>query len=123
LFCQAVVYLLVALPAVAQSQAFATITIKATRSADPRNARVQVLPNDDLIASAVPLITLLRYAYDVPVNPSPRLSTLPDWTVREKYDIEAKALNNAILQVFRTAKCEADFSKLSADCSPSVSAS
>ena len=37
-FCQAVVYLLVALPAVAQSQAFATITIKPARSADPRSA-------------------------------------------------------------------------------------
>jgi len=95
-FCQAVVYLLVALPAVAQSQAFATITIKPARSADPRNARVQVLPNADLIASAVPVITLLSYAYDVPVNPSPRLSPLPDWTLREKYDIEAKAPANAI---------------------------
>ena len=95
-FCQAVVYLLVALPAVAQSQAFATITIKPARSADPRNARVQVLPNGDLIASAVPVITLLSYAYDVPVNPSPRLSPLPDWTLREKYDIEAKAPANAI---------------------------
>jgi len=90
-FCQAVVYLLVAMPSVAQSQAFATITIKPARSADPRNARVQVLPNGDLIASAVPVIRLLSYAYDVPVNPSPRLSPLPDWTLREKYDIEAKA--------------------------------
>jgi uncharacterized protein (TIGR03435 family) len=95
-FCDAVVYVLVAVPAVAQSQAFATITIKPARSADPRNARVQVLPNGDLIASAVPVITLLSYAYDVPVNPSPRLSPLPDWTVRERYDIEAKAPANAI---------------------------
>ncbi|MGB9455063.1 MAG: TIGR03435 family protein [Bryobacteraceae bacterium] len=95
-FCQAVVYLLVALPAVAQSQAFATITIKPARSANPRNARVQVLPNGDLIASAVPVITLLSYAYDVPVNPSPRLSLLPGWTLREKYDFEAKAPANAI---------------------------
>src|SRR6266699_758236 len=95
-FCQADVYLLVALPAVAQSQAFATITIKPARSADPRNARVEVLPNGDLIASAVPVITLLSYACDVPVNPSPRLSPLPDWTLREKYDIEAKAPANAI---------------------------
>ena len=94
LFCQAVVYLLVALPAVAQAQAFATITIKPARSADPRNARVQVLPNGDLIASAVPVITLLSYAYDVPVNPSPRLSGLPEW--RETYDIEAKAPANAV---------------------------
>ena len=95
-FCQALVYLLVALPAAAQSQAFATITIKPARSADPRNARVQVLPNGDLIASAVPVITLLSYAYDVPVNPSPRLSPLPNWTLTEKYDIEAKAPANAI---------------------------
>jgi len=95
-FCQAVVYLLVALPAVAQSQAFSRITIKPAHLADPRNARVQVLPNGDLIASAVPVITLLSYAYDVPVNPSPRLSPLPDWTVGEKYDIEAKAPANAV---------------------------
>jgi uncharacterized protein (TIGR03435 family) len=95
-FCQAVAYLLAALPAVAQSQAFAKITIRPARSTDARNMRVQVLPNGDLIASAVPVITLLSYAYDVPVNPSPRLSPLPDWTLREKYDIEAKAPANAI---------------------------
>src|SRR5437868_14292510 len=93
-FCQAVVCFLVALPAVAQSQAFATITIEPARSADPRNSRVQVLPNGDLIASAVPVVRLLSYAYDVPVNPSPRLSGLPGW--RETYDIEAKAPANTI---------------------------
>jgi len=95
-FCQALIYLLVALPAVAQSQAFAMITIKPARSAAPRNAHVQLLPNGDLIASAVPVITLLSYAYDVPVNPSPRLSPLPDWIFRERYDIEAKAPAHAI---------------------------
>ncbi|MGA1982260.1 MAG: TIGR03435 family protein [Acidobacteriaceae bacterium] len=95
-FCRAVVFLLVALPAVAQSQAFTTITIKPAASADPRSARVQVLPNGDLIASAVPVVRLLSDAYDVPVNGSPRLSALPDWTVRERYDIEAKAPANAI---------------------------
>src|SRR5579862_3952930 len=95
-FCQALIYLLVALPAVAQSQAFAMITIKPARSADPRNAHVQLLPNGDLIASAVPVITLLSYAYDLPVNPSPRLSPLPNWTLTEKHDIEAKARANVI---------------------------
>jgi uncharacterized protein (TIGR03435 family) len=95
-FCQAVVCVLVGLSAVAQPQAFATITITPARSADPRNTRVQVLPDGDLVASAVPVITLLSYAYDVPVNPSPRLSPLPDWTFRERYDIEAKAAANAI---------------------------
>jgi uncharacterized protein (TIGR03435 family) len=95
-FCQAAAYLLVALPAAAQSQAFATITIKLASSAGPRTPRMQVLPNGDLIAIAVPVITLLSYSYDVPVNPSPRLSPLPDWTLRERYDIEAKAPANAI---------------------------
>jgi len=93
-FCRAAVYLLLALPAVAQSQSFATITIKPARSSDARNARMQVHPNGDLFASAVPVIRLLSYAYDVPVNPSPRLSGLPEW--RETYDIEAKAPANAV---------------------------
>ena len=95
-FWRAAVYLLLALPAVAQSQAFGTITIKPARSTDARNTRMQVLRNGDLIASAVPVIRLLSYAYGVPVNPSPRLSGLPDWTLREWYDIEAKAPANAI---------------------------
>ncbi|MGA7411653.1 MAG: TIGR03435 family protein [Bryobacteraceae bacterium] len=95
-FCPALVSLLVALPAVALPQAFATITIKPARSAEPANERVQVLANGDLIASAVPVITLLSYSYDVPVNPSPRLSPLPDWTYLERYDIEAKAPANVI---------------------------
>jgi uncharacterized protein (TIGR03435 family) len=95
-FCQAVVYVLVALPAIAQSQAFATITIEPAPSGDSSNTRVQMLPNGDLIARAVPVIRLLSYAYDVPVNPSPRLSALPDWAIRERYDIDAKAPANAI---------------------------
>jgi uncharacterized protein (TIGR03435 family) len=57
---------------------------------------VQLLPNGGLIASAVPVITLLSYAYDVPVNPSPRLSRLPSWTLTERYDIEAKAPANVV---------------------------
>ena len=95
-FCKAVVYLLLALPAVAHSQAFAKITIRPASSADPRNMRMQVLPNGDLIANAVPVIMLLSYAYDVPVDPSPRLSPLPDWTIRERYDIEGKGTANPI---------------------------
>ena len=94
-FRQAALYLLVALPAVAQAQAFAKITIRPARSAD-RRVRLQMLPNGDLIATAVPVIMLLSYAYDVPVNPSPRLSPLPDWTVRDRYDIEGKAPANTI---------------------------
>ena len=94
MLCKAVVFLLLALPAIAQSQAFDVISIKAARSGDPRNMRMRVLPNGDLDASAAPVLLLLRYAYDVPVNPSPRLSGLPGW--RETYDIEAKPPANAI---------------------------
>ena len=88
-FRQAVICLLVSMPAVAQAQALETIVIKPALSADPRTMRVQVLPNGDLKAKAVSVITLLSYAYDVPANPSPRLSSLPDWAIRETYDIEA----------------------------------
>jgi uncharacterized protein (TIGR03435 family) len=89
--------------------------MKHARSADSRNMRVQVLPNGDLIARAVPVTVLLSYAYDLPVNvmkssivsvagnritldadPSPRLSPLPDWTFRESYDIDVKAPTNAV---------------------------
>jgi uncharacterized protein (TIGR03435 family) len=90
-FWQSALCLLVALPATAQSQAFARITIKPVSSTNQRSARIRVLANGTLIANAIPVITLLSYAYDVPVNPSPRFLPLPGWTVREKYDIQAKA--------------------------------
>jgi uncharacterized protein (TIGR03435 family) len=92
--CAAVVFLLLALPAVAQSQAFESISVKPARAGDPRNMRMRVLANGDLSASAVPVHLLFRDAYDVPLNPSPRLSGLSGW--RETYDIEAKAPANAI---------------------------
>ena len=95
-FRRAAVCLLLSLPAVAQSQSFATITIKPARSSDARNARMVVRPNGDLLASTVPMIRLLSYAYDLPVNPSPRLSRLPDWAISETYDIEAKAAATAV---------------------------
>ena len=94
--CRACVCVFVCLPAVGQPQTFATITIKPAHSDGARNARLRLLPNGDLIASAVSVLTLLSYAYDLPVNPSPRLSALPGWTLRERYDIEAKAPAGAI---------------------------
>ena len=92
--CKAVVFLLSALPAIAQSQAFEVISITPARSGDPHTMRIRVLPNGDLNASAVPVLLLLSYAYDVPINPSPRLSGLPFWG--ETYDIEAKAPADAV---------------------------
>ncbi len=57
---------------------------------------MRVLPGGDLMGSAVSVNTLLSYAYDVPSNPSPRLSNLPEWALREQYDVEAKAPVNAV---------------------------
>lgn len=96
LFYQMAVCFLVSVSATAQSQAFEKITIRPAHSPDPRSMRVQVLPNGDLVANAVPVITLLSYAYDVPTNPSSQLSSLPDWAYSERYDIEAKAPASAI---------------------------
>jgi uncharacterized protein (TIGR03435 family) len=57
---------------------------------------MRVLPNGDFVARAVSVRTLLSYAYDVPINPSPRLSGLPDWPGSGRYDIEAKEPANAV---------------------------
>jgi len=80
--CKAVVFLLLALPAAAQSHSFEAISLKPARSGDPRSMRLRVLPNGDLDASAAPVLLLLRFAYDVPVNPSPRLAGLPQGMIR-----------------------------------------
>jgi hypothetical protein len=105
---RAVALLIVAAPALAQSQAFEVISIKPARSGATRDMRMRVLPNGDVAASAAPVLLLLRYAYDVPVNPSPRLSGLPGWL--ETYDIEAKAQKRpptAFPPGFQRAKSEA----------------
>jgi uncharacterized protein (TIGR03435 family) len=103
-FGQAVVCLLVALPAVALSQAFTSIAIMPAQSPDSRNMRVQVLPAGDLVANAAPVIVLISYAYNVPINPSPRLSPLPDWAMSERFDIEAKAPANTVTPGLRDSE-------------------
>jgi uncharacterized protein (TIGR03435 family) len=94
--CKTIVCFIVALLDVAQSQTFEKIAIRKASSADPRSMRMQILPNGNFIATTVPVIVLLSYAYDVPVDPSLRLSPLPEWTVRERYDIEGKATSNVL---------------------------
>jgi uncharacterized protein (TIGR03435 family) len=96
MFITAVVCLIVAWPVVAQSQPFEKITIKPAQSVGQSNMRLQVLSDGDLIANAVPVVTLLSYAYDLPINPSHLVSPLPDWAISDRYDIEAKASANAV---------------------------
>jgi uncharacterized protein (TIGR03435 family) len=79
---------------VVQPPPFETVTITPARSADPRDLHIRVRPNGDFSASAVSVLWLLHYAYDLPINPSPRLSGVPDW--HEIYDIEARAPADAV---------------------------
>ena len=84
--------------------------------------RMQILPNGNLIANAVPVIMLLSYAYDVPVDPSSRLSPLPDWTMHERYDIEGKAIANAITPGLQDSDSRSQTrNKKFADCTQTVS--
>lgn len=51
---------------------------------------MQVLPSGDLLGRAIPFVELFSLAYDVPDNPSQRVSHLPEWTVRQRFDIDAR---------------------------------
>jgi uncharacterized protein (TIGR03435 family) len=73
----------------ARSQQFTNIDIKPSSSAFSAS-RLQVLPTGELIGHSVPVVELISLAYAVPNNPSPRLSSLPEWAIRERFDIEAK---------------------------------
>lgn len=92
---QTIAFLMLAFAAAAQTPSFATLTIQPARS-DARIARVQVLPNGDVTATSVPVIQLLSYAYDLPANPTPRLSTVPEWMARERFDIDAIGPTDAV---------------------------
>jgi hypothetical protein len=84
------VLVLLVVSSLARSQQFATIDIKPSSSSAPGPSRLQVLPSGDLIGHSVPIIELIGLAYAVPSNPSPRLASLPEWTVRRRFDIEAE---------------------------------
>lgn len=81
--------LFLASPVVGQTQTFSKFVITLSSSTNPRDSRLQVMPNGDIVGHAVPIIELLSVAYDVPDNPSRRLSSLPEWTVRQRFDIKA----------------------------------
>jgi uncharacterized protein (TIGR03435 family) len=84
------------LPALAQSPAFDVVSIKPNASRDVRAMRLQVLPGGRLVATDLPLLSLIVFAYKVPINPSERLTGVPEWAVQERYDIAAKAPEGAV---------------------------
>ena len=87
--------LLVMASAFAQAQSFATIDVNLARTGDPQRVRIRVLPNGDLIATSVNVITLISHGCGVPSNPSEQFATLPPWVYSERYDVVAKASSDA----------------------------
>ena len=88
LYCAAAFTFLI--PSVARTQTFAKVVITPSVATDQRESRLQVLPNGDLIGHSIPVIELLSLAYDVPDNPSVRVSSLPEWAAVLRFDMEAK---------------------------------
>ena len=75
----------------AQSPAFEVVSVKPNNTEDVRSMRMQVLPGGRLSVAGLPLLALLARSYNLPMNPSERLSGVPEWAIHERYDIEAKA--------------------------------
>lgn len=80
-----------ALPAAAQPPSFEVTSVRLNASRDFRNIDVKTFPGGRFTARDVPVLVLLTTAYNLPVNPSERLSGVPDWAISERYDIEATA--------------------------------
>ncbi len=79
------------LPSLARAQQFASIAIKPSVSTNPGDSHLRVLPDGHLIGTSIPVFESLGLAYAVPVNPSRRLASLPEWAIPKRFDIEAKA--------------------------------
>jgi uncharacterized protein (TIGR03435 family) len=62
---------------------------------DFRATKLQILPDGHFSAAALLLRYLIVYAYNLPMNPSERLTGVPEWTNEARYDIEAKAPDGA----------------------------
>jgi uncharacterized protein (TIGR03435 family) len=83
-------FALLVLSPLARTQQFASVVIKPSASSAPGASRLQVLPSGDLIGYSIPVVELIALAYAVPNNPSRRLASLPEWVVRQRFDVDAK---------------------------------
>lgn len=86
---------------IAAGQSFDVVSIKPNSTDDFRQQRLRALPGGRFSATAIPPGVLLVYAYNLPMNQSERLVGLPDWTRRERFDIEAKGPSDANVDTMR----------------------
>ncbi len=90
MFCTGLCFMLLLLPSPARTQTFSKVSVTPSASTDTREGRFKILPSGELVGHSVPFVELFSLAYDVPDNPSPRVSPLPGWTVSQKFGIEAR---------------------------------
>lgn len=81
-------------PSIARAQEFAKLVITPSATGERTSGALRILSNGHIAGHSIPVVELVSLAYDVPVNPSPRLSSLPEWTAERRFDIEAKALTS-----------------------------
>ena len=70
-------------------------SVKVNTTEDFRATKLQILPGGHFSATALALRYLIVCAYNLPMNPSERLTGVPEWTNEARYDIEAKAPDGA----------------------------
>lgn len=78
------------MPSLARTQQFTSVVIKPSVSSASGASRLRFLSDGDLVCHSVPVVELIGLAYALPDNPTPRLASLPEWAVRQRFDIEAK---------------------------------
>lgn len=100
--------LFVTASAFAQAQSFVAVDVEPARSVDLESRRIRVLPSGDLLGTSVNAITLISAGYNVPTNPSDRLSNLPPWAYSERYDIEKGFFRRKAKQSFRRERLDTD---------------
>lgn len=92
LFRRFSISMLLFFPLLARTQQFASVVIKHSETNAPGESRLQVLARGDLIGHSIPVVELIGVAYAIPDNPSQRLASLPEWAIRQRFDIEAKTM-------------------------------
>jgi bla regulator protein blaR1 len=94
-------------PAAAQPPAFEVTSVKPNLSEDFRGMGIKTEPNGRLTATNLPVRMLISMAYGVPNNPTERLVGVPDWVLRDRFDIEATAPEGAFPQGIPTSEARA----------------
>jgi uncharacterized protein (TIGR03435 family) len=76
-------------------ESFAVVSIKADISPPPWRVGMELLPGGRVHAPSMPLAFMVASAYDLPMNSS-QIIGLPDWSINERFTIDAAPEPGAI---------------------------